>query len=48
MDFEKLFVIYLIIFAVVLGLLLMAIGENRELRKENRQMKKILYWRDDR
>lgn len=45
MEFEKLFVIYLVIMFVVIGLLLMAIAENKELRKDNERMKKILIWR---
>ena len=45
MEFEKILIIYLIILCIVIGLLLMAIAENRELRKDNERMKKILYWR---
>lgn len=48
MDLEKLLVIYLVILGMSIMFLCMCIGENRELRRENGDLKRRLMRKGDR
>lgn len=46
MDFEKLVLIYIILFTMLATGFAAALLENAKLTRENERLKKILYWRD--